>query len=96
MVHFPRFLEKMKAQTDQLGSLLDNTMVLFGSGMGNANAHTNLNLPIILAGGGYQHGHYKQLPTKGLNKKPLCNLYLKLLQDFGVETDAFGMSSGRL
>ena len=96
MVHFARFLQKMKAQIDQQGSLLDNTMVLFGSGMGNANAHTNLNLPIILAGGGYPHGQYKQLPTKGLNKKPLCNLYLKLLQDFGVETDTFGMSSGRL
>lgn len=96
MVHFARFLQKMKAQIDQQGSLLDNTMVLFGSGMGNANAHTNLNLPIILAGGGYPHGHYKQLPTKGLNKKPLCNLYLKLLQDFGVETNAFGMSTGTL
>ena len=96
MVHFARFLEKMKSQSDANGSLLDNTMVLFGSGMGNANAHTNLDLPIILAGGGYPHGEFKKLPTSGINKKPLCNLYLKLLQDFGVETDSFGGSSGTL
>ena len=96
MVHFARFLEKMKSHSDQDGTLLDNSMVLFGSGMANANAHTNLNLPVILAGGRYQHGQYKALPQKGPNQKPLCNLYLKLLQEFGVEVDSFGTSSGTL
>lgn len=96
MVHFARFLEKMKSATTPDGTLLDQTMVLFGSGMANANAHTNLNLPVILAGGQYQHGDYKALPQSGLNKKPLCNLYLQLLQDFGVEAESFGTSTGTL
>lgn len=94
MKHFARFLEKLKSTEDGDGTLLDNTMVLFGSGMANANAHTNSNLPIILAGGGFQHGSFKELPRKGLNRVPLCNLYLTLLQQFGVKTERFGTSTG--
>ena len=71
-------------------------MVLFGSGMANANAHTNLNLPVILAGGGFKHGEYRAMPTTGLGRRPLCNLYLSILQRFGVETDKFGISTGTL
>jgi hypothetical protein len=71
-------------------------MVLFGSGMGNANSHTNSNLPLILAGGGFKHGEHKVYPTKGLDHQPLCNLYLSLLQRFGVEVDKFGTSSSTL
>ena len=94
MQQFARFLAKLKATSDRDGSLLDSTMVLFGSGMANANSHTNTNLPVILAGGGFDHkGHYAA-PTKGPNRVPLCNLYLKLLQEFGVEVDRFGTSSG--
>lgn len=94
MKHFGRFLAKLKSIPDGGGTLLDHTMVLFGSGMANANAHTNLNLPVILAGGGFRHGEYKALPEKGLGRVPLCNLYLRLLQRFGVETDRFGTSTG--
>ena len=96
MKHFGRFLGRLKDVKDANGRLLDSTSVLFGSGMSNANAHTNLNLPIIVAGGGYQHGQFKALPRKGINQRPLSNLYLKLLQDFGVETDHFGTSTGVL
>ena len=96
MQHFARFLEKLKSIDDGDGTLLDHTQVLFGSGMANANAHTNLNLPVILAGGGYRHGEFKVLPNKGINRVPLCNLYLSLLQKFGVETDSFGTSTGAL
>jgi len=95
MQQFARFVEKLKSVSDGEGSLLDQTMVLFGSGMGNANNHTNSNLPVILAGGGFKgHGEYKQLPTSGINRVPLCNLYLSMLQRFGVEVDQFGTSTG--
>ena len=94
MKHFARFLGKLKRTEDGEGNLLDNTMVLFGSGMANANAHTNSSLPILLAGGGFKHGSHKVLPSKGLNRVPLCNLYLTLLQQFGVKTDRFGTSTG--
>lgn len=93
---FARFLAKLRSIKEVDGSLLDNTMVLFGSGMGNANNHTNLNLPLVLAGGGFEHGEYREYPRSGLWKQPLCNLYLTLLQRFGVEVDRFGLSTGTL
>lgn len=93
---FARFLGKLKAIEEGDGTLLDRTMVLFGSGMANANAHTNLNLPVILAGGGFRHGGYRTYPEKGAGKTPLCNLYVSMLQRFGVETDRFGTSTGTL
>ncbi len=96
MQQFARFLAKLKSIPDGEGTLLDHTMVLFGSGMANANAHTNSNLPVILAGGGFKHGEYKALPSSGLNRRPLCNLYLTLLQRFGLEVDQFGTSTGTL
>ena len=96
MKHFARFLTKLKSIRNGDGTLLDHTMVLFGSGIANANAHTNKNLPIILAGGGFRHGEYKALPQKGLGRKPLCNLYVSMLQRFGMEVDSFGTSTGAL
>ena len=96
MKHFARFLTKLKSIPDGDGTLLDHTMVLFGSGMANANAHTNKNLPIILAGGGFEHGEHKSVPRQGQKSTPLCNLYVNLLQRFGVETDAFATSTGTL
>ncbi len=93
---FARFLSKLKSIDDGDGTLLDHSMTLFGSGMANANAHTNTNLPIILAGGGFKHGEHKQYPTTGLNKQPLCNLYVSMLQRFGVEVDRFGIGSSSL
>ena len=93
---FARFIGKLKSVKDGDGTLLDHTMVLFGSGMGNANAHTNTNLPVLLAGGGYRHGEHKAFPEKGLGRVPLCNLYLSLLHRFGVETDRFGLSTATM
>lgn len=94
MKHFGRFLEKLANIPDGDRSLLDHTSVLFGSGMGNANAHTNHDLPILLAGGGFDHGTFKKLPTEGLGKVPLSNLFLSLLHRFGVEREAFANSTG--
>lgn len=93
---FARFLGKMKSINDGDGSLLDHTMVLFGSGMGNGNAHTNVNLPIVLAGGGFKHGTYQSFPQSGPNRQPLSNLFLTLLQRFGVEQRKFALSTGTL
>jgi hypothetical protein len=93
---FAKFLAKLKSIEDGAGTLLDHSMVLFGSGMGNANSHTNSNLPIILAGGGLKHGEHKAYPAKGPGRQMLCNLYLSMLQRFGAEADTFGTSTGTL
>ena len=96
MEQFARFLGKLKSIPDGDGTLFDHTMVLFGSGMGNANAHTNTNLPVILAGGGYRHGEHRAYPEKGLGRVPLCNLYLSMLHRFGVEANRFGLGTGTM
>lgn len=93
---FARFLAKMKSIEDGDGTLLDHSMVLFGSGMANANAHTNVNLPIIVAGGGFKHGEHKAYAKSGANRQQLCNLYVTMLQRFGVEVNQFGISTGTL
>jgi hypothetical protein len=76
------------------GSLLDNTMVLYGCHMGDANIHNNNNLPVILAGGGYRHGQHLKYNER--NNKPLANLFVSMLQNMGIETDQFASSSGTL
>ncbi|MEC5125443.1 DUF1552 domain-containing protein [Verrucomicrobiales bacterium BCK34] len=76
------------------GSMLDHTVVLFGSGMGYGGTHSNRNLPILVAGGGFKHlGHVDTRNDAGENM-PLCNLYLTLLQRFGIERDEFNISTG--
>jgi hypothetical protein len=76
------------------GRLLDRTMVLYGSNMGDANIHDNTNLPILLAGGGLRHGQH--LAFKRDQNKPLCNLFVTMLQNLGVETGGFASSAGSL
>jgi hypothetical protein len=92
---FSKFLTRLSSMQDGERTLLDNTTVLFGSGMGDANTHKNSDLPIILAGGGYQHGSYRQVPREGINRVPLCNLYVDIAQRMGIESDSFGNSTGR-
>ncbi len=92
--HFARFLEKMGGIQDGDGTLLDHTAVLFGSGMGDANIHSNYDLPVMLAGGGYDHGEYKNFTGPKKERQRLCNLFVKVLQDFGLERDTFGNSDG--
>jgi Protein of unknown function (DUF1552) len=93
--HFGKFVARLAKIQDGERSLLDSTTVLFGSGMGDANSHKNSDLPIILAGGGYKHGEFRQLPRDGINKVPLCNLFVDIAQRMGIETDSFGNSTGR-
>ncbi|MCZ6674943.1 MAG: DUF1552 domain-containing protein [Verrucomicrobia bacterium] len=96
--NFARFLDKLNTLKDELtgGSLLDDSIVLFGSGMGNANAHTNTDLPIVVAGGGFKHGQHIALPEEGYKRVPLSNLYLSILNRMGVEDDYFSQSTGTL
>jgi hypothetical protein len=95
MEHFGKFLTRMSRIQDGERTLLDSTAVLFGSGMGDANVHKNSDLPVILAGGGYAHGEFREVPSQGLNKVPLCNLFVDIAQRMGVEIQAFGNSTGR-
>lgn len=92
--HLGKFLTRLKGMKDGDESLLNSTTVLFGSGMGNGHSHTNSDLPIILAGGGYQHGTFKHVSKKGQQKVPLCNLFLDIAQNMGLKTNSFGTSTG--
>ena len=92
---FGNLLGQMKSKTETGSTLLDNTSILFGSNLGNANAHDARNLPIFLAGGNYKHGRYVSAKDGGKDK-PLCNLFVKMLNDMSVETESFGQSSGEL
>ena len=97
MQQFAQFLGKLASiQEPDGGTLLNRTMVLNGSGMGNANSHINTDLPLILAGGGFRHGEHKAYPAEARKRMPLSNLYLSMLQRFGLETDRFSMSTGML
>ncbi len=91
---FADFLSRMKQSSEADGRLLDRTPVLLGSNLGNANAHDPSNLPIILAGGGYAHGRY--VAHDESNNTPLCNLFVNLLNNIGIETESFGTSTGML
>jgi len=91
---FGEFLGDLKAVEETDGSLLDNTMVLYGCHMGDANIHNNSNLPIILAGGGFRHGQH--LAFNPHNNTPLCNVFVSMLQKMGIESDQFSSSTGTL
>ncbi|MSV36142.1 MAG: DUF1552 domain-containing protein [Bryobacterales bacterium] len=92
---FSEFLQRMKATPDGDGSLLDHSLYMYGSGMGNSSLHDHENLPIVVAGGagtnlkGGRHIKYE----KGTN---LANLHLTLLDRVGIHMDSFGDSSGKI
>lgn len=88
-------LERMKGIKEGDGTLLDNAMVLFGSGMKDGNAHSPHNLPIILAGrGGGTLATGRHLVYE--KKTPLCNLYRSMLTRMGAPVDRLGDSTGEL
>jgi hypothetical protein len=74
--------------------LLDRTIVLYGSNLGDANTHDNTNLPILLAGGGFRHGSHLAFPHD--DNVPLANLFVSILERLGIESDGFASSTGRL
>jgi hypothetical protein len=75
-------------------SLLDRTMVLYGSNLGDANAHATTNMPILLAGGGFRHGQH--LAFDKTSNYPLPNLFVSMLQRLGVETHVFASATGSM
>lgn len=87
MQEFGTFLKKLSESEQNGRSLLDATMVLFGSNLGNASSHDTKNMPMLLAGGGFEHGQH--LAFDQSNNAPLPDLYVSMLQRLGLETDTF-------
>ena len=88
------FLNALAGTKEQGETLIDRTMVLYGTPMGSANSHSNVNLPVLLAGGGFKHGQH--LAFNKENNYPLANLYVSMLQRLGLETDQFSTGKGTL
>jgi hypothetical protein len=88
------FLADLKGVKEGGESLLDRTMVLFGSPLSNGAAHSNTNLPILLAGGGFRHGQHLVFDRD--RNYPLPNLFVSMLQRLGIEADRFASSSGTM
>lgn len=91
---FGGFLQSLRDVVEDGGTLLDHTQVLYGSCLGNANMHSNVNMPILLAGGGYRHPGHLAFDEK--HNEPLANLYVTMLQRLGIEADSFATSTGSL
>lgn len=92
---FAEFLQKLDATREGEGSLLDHSLYLYGSGMGNPNVHDHVNLPIVVAGGAagkMQGGRH----VRFAEPRPLANLHLTLLDKVGVHLDSFADSTGRI
>jgi hypothetical protein len=84
----------LKSVPETEETLLDRTMVLYGSNFGDANAHTCFNMPTLLAGGGFRHGQHHAFSTT--QNYPLPNLYVSMLQRMGIEADRFASSTGTM
>jgi hypothetical protein len=91
---FAGLLRKLKAVDEGGKSLLDRTVLFYGSNMGNASAHTCDNLPVLLAGGGFKHAGHLAFDRK--DNKPLSNLFLRMLHQMGIQADRFGSSTGTI
>ena len=89
-----RFLGKLADSSEAEYSLLDQTMVLFGSNLGNASNHDTRNMPILLAGGGFRHGQHLAFDQQ--ENYPLTNLFVSMLQQLGLEIDDFVSSTGTM
>lgn len=87
---FERFLTQLKSKTDVQGRpLLDETIVLLGTGMGDSSRHANSNLPTLVAGGGFHHGKHIAIDKKAPGAPLLGDLYLTLMQQLGLESERF-------
>jgi len=94
---FSRFIQKLKETPDSEGqSLLESTVVMFGSGMGNASAHSSRNLPIMVAGGGFKNGSHHRFERNGRDGRPLSDLFVTILQQLGIQRDRFSTSASNM
>lgn len=87
-------LGNLNDSTENGQNLLDQTVVLYGSNLGDANMHSTTNMPILLAGGSFRHGQH--LAFEQQKNYPLPNLYVSMLQQLGIETDQFASSTGTM
>ena len=88
------FFTNLKATNEKGGTLLDHTMTLYGSNLGNANTHVTTNLPILFAGGGFKHGQHLAFDLE--HNYPLPNLFVSMLQRLGIEASSFASSTGTM
>lgn len=88
------FLTALATAKEDGESLLDRTSVLYGTPMGSANSHSNVNLPVLLAGGGFKHGQHLGFDKE--NNYPLANLYVSMLQRLGIDEEKFATSTGTM
>ena len=87
-------MSQLKGVKEQGETLLDRTMILYGSNLGNANTHVTTNLPIIFAGGGFKHGQHLGFDRE--RNYPLPNLFVSMLQRMGIESDKVASSTGTM
>jgi hypothetical protein len=87
-------LTELKTVEEEGQTLLDRTMVLYGSNLGDANAHSTKNMPILLAGGGFRHGQH--LKFDAANNYPLPNLFVSMLERMNIETNIFATATGTM
>ena len=93
---FASFLEQLQQKTDANNQpLLDSTLVLLGTGMGDSSRHSNRNLPTLVAGGGFKHGQHLSFDPKD-DSALLGDLYITMLQQLGLETDTFSNAKNNL
>lgn len=88
------FFTQLKQTQEEGESLLDRTMVFFSSNLANAATHGVKNMPVLLVGGGFEHGQHLAFDEN--NHPPLCNLFVSMLQQMGLPADKFGSSTGTL
>ena len=84
----------LKSVREGEDTLLDRTMILYGSNLGDANAHSTINMPTIFAGGGFRHGQHLAFSRE--QNYPLPNLFVSMLQRLGLEEGKFASSTGRM
>ena len=94
MAVFSEFLKSLRGVSEGEGSLLEQTQVFYGSCLGNANSHSNKNLPLILAGGGFRHPGYLSFDEH--NNEPVAKLFVTMLRKLGVPASSFAGVSGPL
>jgi hypothetical protein len=89
-----QLLTDLKSVKEEGESLLDRSMILYGSNLGDANAHSTTNMPIVFAGGGFKHGQHLVFDQQ--QNYPLPNLFVSILQRMGIEQDRFASSTGTM
>lgn len=87
-------MSSLKSVQEDEENLLDRTMILYGSNLGDANAHSTTNMPILFAGGGFRHGQHLVFDRK--RNYPLPNLFVSMIQRMGIEQDYFASSTGTM